>query len=166
MNRGAAIELLDRLHLAQNEFYAGGSGSSFSQILTPSITWTIPGNNDIAGTHHGLEEVLDYFRRRRGCRTTPFSCTDAMFSSVTTTESLRLSMVPPPSATSNIGWSTVGLYDVVGEQISACWLLPLDPHGFDKIWTVPGHADDVKQGASASWPEPPPKPSRPSVSLG
>ncbi|MGO8827375.1 MAG: nuclear transport factor 2 family protein [Bryobacteraceae bacterium] len=65
MNRGAAIELLDRLHLAQNQFYAGGSGSSFSQILAPSITWTIPGNSDIAGTHHGLEEVLDYFRRRR-----------------------------------------------------------------------------------------------------
>jgi len=46
VNRDAAIELLDCLHLAQNEFYAGGSGSSFSQILTSSITWTIPGNND------------------------------------------------------------------------------------------------------------------------
>jgi hypothetical protein len=27
VNRDAAIELLDRLHDAQNEFYAGGSGA-------------------------------------------------------------------------------------------------------------------------------------------
>jgi len=64
VNRRAAIDLLDRLHRVQNKFYAGGSGSSFPRILAPSITWIIPGNNGIAGTYHGLEELLDYFRRR------------------------------------------------------------------------------------------------------
>ena len=32
-------------------------------------------------------------------------------------------------------WSTVGLYDVTGQQVAACWLLPLDPAAFDAIWT-------------------------------
>ena len=32
-------------------------------------------------------------------------------------------------------WSTVGLYEVADERIAACWLLPLDPRGFDTIWS-------------------------------
>src|SRR5262245_42135428 len=65
MNREAAIHLLDRLHNAQNEFYAGGCGTTLHQLLAPDVTWTVPGNNRIAGTYRGLAEVLDYFRRRR-----------------------------------------------------------------------------------------------------
>jgi hypothetical protein len=33
-------------------------------------------------------------------------------------------------------WSTVGLYDVSDQQITACWLLPLDQHAFDAIWSA------------------------------
>jgi hypothetical protein len=33
-------------------------------------------------------------------------------------------------------WSTVGVYDVVDQQVTACWLLPLDQHAFDAIWGV------------------------------
>src|SRR6266542_1955392 len=65
MNRGTAIDLLDRLHEAQNEFYAGGSGAALEQLLAPNIVWTVPGDNRIAGTYRGLEEVFGYFRRRR-----------------------------------------------------------------------------------------------------
>jgi ketosteroid isomerase-like protein len=60
MNRDTAIALLDRLHKAQNEFYAGGSGTALQQLVAPNITWTIPGDNRIAGTYRGLKEVLDY----------------------------------------------------------------------------------------------------------
>ena len=31
-------------------------------------------------------------------------------------------------------WSTVGLYEITDERISACWLLPLDQRPFDAIW--------------------------------
>jgi len=65
MNRDAAIDLLDRLHAAQNEFYAGGPDAPLRRLLAPNITWTIPGDNRIAGTYHGLEGVVSYFRRRR-----------------------------------------------------------------------------------------------------
>jgi hypothetical protein len=65
MNQDTAIGLLDRLHKAQNEFYAGGSGAALQQLLAPNIMWTVPGDNRIAGTYRGLEDVLSYFRRRR-----------------------------------------------------------------------------------------------------
>ena len=64
MDRDAAVDVLDRLHKAQNEFYAGGSGAALEQLLAPDITWTVPGDNRIAGTYRGLEEVFGYFRRR------------------------------------------------------------------------------------------------------
>jgi ketosteroid isomerase-like protein len=50
MNRRAAIDLLDRLHRARNQFYAGGSGAALQQLLAPNITWIVPGGNRIAGT--------------------------------------------------------------------------------------------------------------------
>ena len=31
-------------------------------------------------------------------------------------------------------WSTVGLYELRGERVAACWLLPLDPAAFDAAW--------------------------------
>jgi|SRR5215218_6578672 len=65
MNRDTAIDLLDRLHKAQNEFYAGRSGAALEELLAPNITWIVPGDNRIAGTYCGLEEVFGYFRRRR-----------------------------------------------------------------------------------------------------
>jgi hypothetical protein len=51
MNRDTAIGLPGRLHKAQNEFDAGGSGAALQQLLAPNITWTVPGDNRIAGTY-------------------------------------------------------------------------------------------------------------------
>ena len=50
MNRDAAVDLLDRLHAAQNDFYAGGVATALRELLTADITWTVPGDNRIAGT--------------------------------------------------------------------------------------------------------------------
>ena len=38
MNRDTATGLLDRLHKAQNDFYAGGPGAALQQLLAPDIT--------------------------------------------------------------------------------------------------------------------------------
>src|SRR5215210_7863136 len=65
MNLAAAVALLDRLHDAQNEFYAGGSGAALKELLASTITWTVPGESRIAGTYRGLGEVFSYFRTRR-----------------------------------------------------------------------------------------------------
>jgi hypothetical protein len=136
MNRDAAIGLLDRLHKAQNEFYAGGSGAALEQLLAPDITWTVPGDNRIAGTYSGLDEAFGYFRQRRDFadRTFQMKRRDVLVG-----DGDRVAALTDGFAT--IGdvdhrWSTVGLYDVIGRQIAACWLLPLDQRAFDEIWSA------------------------------
>jgi uncharacterized protein len=136
MNRVTAINLLDRLHKAQNEFYAGGSGAALEQILAPTITWTVPGDNLIAGNYRGLEEVLGYFRRRRDLadRTFQMKRRDVLVG-----DGDRLAALTDGFATIrgvDHHWSTVGLYDVLDRQIAACWLLPLDQRAFDAIWSA------------------------------
>jgi hypothetical protein len=135
MNRSIAIGLLDRPHTAQNEFYAGGSGAALEQLLAPDITWTVPGDNRIAGNYRGLEEVFGYFRRRRDLagRTFQMERRDVLVG-----DGDRLAALTDGFATIrgiDHRWSTVGLYDVIGRQIAACWLLPLDPRAFDAIWS-------------------------------
>jgi hypothetical protein len=136
VNRGTAIGLLDRLHEAQNEFYAGGSAAALEQLLAPNIRWTVPGDNRIAGNYRGLEEVFGYFRRRRDLadRTFQMERRDVLVG-----DGDRVAALTDGFAT--IGdvdhrWSTVGLYDVIGRQIAACWLLPLDQRAFDAIWSA------------------------------
>jgi ketosteroid isomerase-like protein len=136
MKRETAIGLLDRLHKVQNEFYAGGSGAAFEQLLAPGVTWTVPGDNRIAGTYCGLEEVLDYFRRRRDLADRTFQMRRR---DVLVGDGDRLAALTDGFATIRDVrhcWSTVGLYDVVGRRIAACWLLPLDQRGFDAIWSA------------------------------
>jgi ketosteroid isomerase-like protein len=136
MNRDTALNLLDRLHKAQNEFYAGGSGAALEQILAPTITWTVPGDNRIAGNYRGLEEVLGYFRRRRDLADRTFRMRRR---DVLVGDGDRLAALTDGFATIrgvDHHWSTVGLYDVIDRQIAACWLLPLDQRAFDAIWSA------------------------------
>jgi ketosteroid isomerase-like protein len=136
MDADAAIALLDRLHEAQNELYAGGPETAMRELLLADITWTVPGDNLIAGTYHGLEEVFDYFRRRRELagRTFRMQRRDVLVG-----EGDRVAALTDGTAT--IGgverrWSTVGLYEVADGRVAACWLLPLDQRAFDTIWSA------------------------------
>jgi ketosteroid isomerase-like protein len=136
MNRDVAIELLDRVHEAQNEFYAGGSGAALEQLLAPHITWTVPGDNRIAGNYRGHEEVFGYFRLRRDLADHTFQMKRQ---DVLVGDGDRLAALTDGFATIrdvDHHWSTVGLYDVIGRQIAACWLLPLDQRAFDAIWSA------------------------------
>jgi ketosteroid isomerase-like protein len=135
MNRNEAVALLDRLHRAQNEFYAGGSGAALEQLLAPNVTWSVPGDNPIAGTYRGLEEVLDYFRRRRDLADRTFQMRRR---DVLVGDGDRVAALTDGIATIRgveHRWSTVGLYEVLDQQITACWLLPLDQIAFDAIWS-------------------------------
>jgi ketosteroid isomerase-like protein len=136
MNRAKAIKLLERLHHAQNVFYAGGPSGPLAALLAPAITWTVPGRNPIAGTYHGVDEVLGYFARRRDIAGRTFQLTRR---DVLVGEGDNIAALTDGSAT--IGgaahhWSTVGLYRAVDERIVACWLLPLDQNVFDAIWSA------------------------------
>ena len=136
MDRARAIALLDELHAAQNEFYAGGESAPLRKLLTPDITWIVPGENHIAGTYQGIDAVIDYFRRRRDFANGTFRMHRR---DVLVGDGDRLAALTDGTAT--IGgrhrrWSTVGVYDTVDEsRISACWLLPFDQREFDSIWS-------------------------------
>jgi ketosteroid isomerase-like protein len=135
VNRGTAIGLLDRLHKAQNEFYAGGSGGDLERLLAPNVVWTVPGDNRIAGNYRGLAKVLGYFRRRRDLADHTFQMKRR---DVLVGNGDRLAALTDGFATIrdvDHRWSTVGLYDVIDRQIAACWLLPLDQPAFDAIWS-------------------------------
>jgi ketosteroid isomerase-like protein len=135
VDRDAAIALLDRLHSAQNEFYAGGSGAGLEQLLAPDLTWTVPGDNRIAGTYQGLAQVLAYFRRRRELAAHTFQMKRR---DVLVGDGDRVAALTDGFATIrgvDHRWSTVGLYDVADGQIAACRLLALDQPAFDAIWS-------------------------------
>jgi ketosteroid isomerase-like protein len=134
MDRASAQTLLGRLHEAQNHFYGGGHSTGLRGVLTPDVTWTIPGRNAISGTYRGLDEVLDYFSRRRAIANSTFRLhrRDVLVGAGTTIAALT-------DGTATIAgqprtWSTVGLYEVRGGRVAACWLLPLDAVQFDEIW--------------------------------
>ena len=135
MDRVAAEALLARLHAAQGEFYAGGADGPLRALLAPDIEWHIPGVNAIAGDYRGIDEVMAYFARRRDHAARSFRMHPG---DVLVGEGDRVAVLTDGTAT--IGgreerWSTVGLYRLAGERIVAgCWLLPLDPAAFDRIW--------------------------------
>jgi uncharacterized protein len=136
VNRDAAITILDRLHAAQNAFYGGGSSSPLYELLATEITWTIPGENAIAGVYEGVEDVLEYFKRRRDLAGGTFQIVRR---DVLVGETSRIAALTDGTATIrgvDHRWSTVGLYDVRGGKIEACWLLALDQREFDAIWSA------------------------------
>jgi ketosteroid isomerase-like protein len=134
VDRAAALDLLARLHAAQGEFYAGGDDEGLRALLHPRIEWHVPGRNAIAGDYRGADEVMAYFARRRdhAARTFRMHPGDVLVG-----EGDRVAVLTDGSAT--IGgreerWSTVGLYRVDDGMVAGCWLLPLDPAAFDRIW--------------------------------
>ena len=136
MDRAAAVALLDRLHRAQNEFYAGGSADVLDGLLTPGVTWTVPGHSPLAGIYRVRSQVLGYFSMRRDLAGGTFRLQrrDVLVGDGGRIAALTDGRVRMAGAEHH--WSTVGLYDVAGRQVDACWLLPLDPIAFDAIWTA------------------------------
>jgi ketosteroid isomerase-like protein len=134
MTRAEAQRVLARLHEAQAAFYAGGAADALHEVLTDDILWVVPGDNAIAGEYRGIEAVLDYFARRRDLADRTFRMHPG---DLLVGEGNRVAALTDGTAT--IGgaerrWSTVGLYELRGDRVAACWLLPLDPAAFDAIW--------------------------------
>ena len=132
-----AVVLLRRLHAAQNDFHGGGGAGPLRELLSPEVTWHVPGRNAIAGHHRGIEEVLDHFARRRDLtartlRTRPralLTGDGAWAASLTDGEAVI--------GGRRLTWSTACLYRLGGGRVAECRLLPLDPGAFDAAWTAP-----------------------------
>ncbi|MDQ2727174.1 MAG: nuclear transport factor 2 family protein [Actinomycetota bacterium] len=128
MDRIAAVALVDRLHGAQNQFHGGGEDAPLSELLAADVTWTVPGENRIAGVYHGLDEVFAYFRRRRALVGATFRMHRRDILVGVGDRLAALTNGTASIAGQDRGWSTVGLYDVTAQGRTArCWFLPLDP---------------------------------------
>jgi hypothetical protein len=129
-----ARESICRLHAAQRDFYAGGPGDRLRELLAEDIVWTVPGRSAIAGRYEGIEQVLAYFARRRDIASRTFVM---RASEILVGEGEHVAALTEGRAILagvERRWWTVGLYQLRGELIAACWLLPLDIEEFDSIW--------------------------------
>jgi uncharacterized protein len=134
MKRSVATDVLRRLHAAQGAFYAGGAADELRTLLAPDIVWHVPGSNAIAGVYEGIDAVLDYFAHRRDLAGRTFRMHPG---ELLVGDDDHVAVLTDGTAVidgDEHRWSTVGLYRLRGEQIAACWLLPLDAAAFDRIW--------------------------------
>jgi ketosteroid isomerase-like protein len=134
MERRVAADRLRRLHAAQGAFYAGEPADELRTLLAPDIVWHVPGSNAIAGVYEGIDAVLEYFARRRDLAGRTFRMHPG---ELLVGDGDHVAVLTDGTAVidgTEHRWSTVGLYQFRGEQIAACWLLPLDPAAFDRIW--------------------------------
>jgi ketosteroid isomerase-like protein len=134
MDRAGALELLHRLHSAQTAFYTGGEDEPVRALLADDVEWHVPGRNAVAGDYRGIDQVLEYFGRRRDLADRTFRLHTR---DVLTGDGDHLAALTDGTATIagvEREWSTIGLYRVREDRIAACWLLPLDPVAFDEIW--------------------------------
>lgn len=135
VDRSAARDLLGRLHAAQNAMYAGGDVEPVKALLTDDIEWHVPGANAIAGLYRGVDEVVDYFQRRRALASNSLRLHPG---ELLVGDQEHLAVVTDGTAVlegAEHRWSTVGLYRTRNGKISACWLLPLDQEAFDRAWS-------------------------------
>lgn len=136
VDRERAVAILDRLHAAQNVFYAGGDEQALRALLDPGVTWIVPGVSAIAGSYRGIDEVFSYFARRRDQAAGTFRMHRR---DVLVGEGSRIAALTDGTASITgvqHAWSTVGLYELTErDRVSACWLLPFDQAAFDAIWS-------------------------------
>ncbi|HEY6672509.1 MAG TPA: nuclear transport factor 2 family protein [Solirubrobacterales bacterium] len=137
MERETAVEALASLHRAQGAFYGGGHRLPLRELLTDDVVWHVPGNNSIAGTYRGIDEVMCYFSTRRELagRTFRLHPGDVLVGEGEVVAALT-------DGTAIIAgeerrWSTIGLYGFLNGVISECRLVPFDAAEFDRIWGLP-----------------------------
>jgi adenylate kinase family enzyme/ketosteroid isomerase-like protein len=135
MDRTIAKAILSKLHAAQNAMYAGGEVDPVASLLADDVEWHVPGDNAIAGTYRGIDEVVAYFRRRREIAGNTLRLHPG---EVLGDDGEHVAVLTDGTATLDDiehRWSTVGVYRIRRGLIVACWLLPLDQAAFDRAWS-------------------------------
>jgi YbgC/YbaW family acyl-CoA thioester hydrolase len=128
-----AEALIDALHNAQAALYGDGDSAGVRRLLDPEIVWRVPGQNQIAGTYRGVDEVIGYMQRRRELANATFRmhrgevlAGPSHFAALTDGTAERHGV--------RHSWSTVGLYRARDGRILECTLIPLDSDAFDAAW--------------------------------
>lgn len=131
--RSTPEPILDELHEAQARLYTDGDASAVERLLDREIVWRVPGDNQIAGTYRGIDEVVAYMRRRRELATATFRMhRREVLVGPFHFGALTDGTVERDGITHS--WSTIGLYRARDGRISECSLIPLDAAAFDAAW--------------------------------
>src|SRR5262245_9294932 len=100
MERAEAVDLLRRLHQAQQAFYAGGDEAPVRALLTDDVHWHVPGRNAIAGDYQGSTRCWRTFVGAGTWWIAPSGCTLAICWLATVTALPRSPMGRPWSVAS------------------------------------------------------------------
>jgi len=135
LSRDEAVEVIDRLHDAQARLYTDGDPSPVRGVLTEDIAWHVPGTSPIAGSYHGIDEVIGYMLARRELADGTFEMhrLDVLTGVGETVAVLTDGSVSVGGSVRR--WSTVGVYRLRDGRVAECRLVPFDQAEFDGIWT-------------------------------
>ena len=139
LSHDEAVAVIDRLHDAQARLYTDGDPEPVRAVLTDDITWHVPGASPIAGSYHGVREVIDYMLARRELADGTFVMhrLDILTGSGATVAVLTDGETAVGGAVRR--WSTVGVYRLRDGRVAECRLVPFDQAEFDDIWTREGN---------------------------
>jgi len=116
------------------EARAGRDDRALAEVLADDVVWHVPGRNAIAGEYRGVDQVMEYVRRRRELVDGSFEITlhdvlandehGFVIASGRATRGGRI-----------FEWRAHGLYRFRDGQIAECWVLPESQYDFDRIWS-------------------------------
>lgn len=131
---------LARFYAEQDSFYRGGPSELVADCLTQDVTWTVPGDNAIAGTYRGKTAVLRYFTRRRSLAKSGLRIVTGK---VLRSGDLLIQFARGEAEIEGktLSWETFGAFRIRAGKIAECWLVPLDQDRFDEVWSITSPAD-------------------------
>jgi ketosteroid isomerase-like protein len=122
-------ELLRREYEAR----AGGDDRALAEVFARDVVWHVPGRNAIAGEYRGVDQVIEYVRRRRELAEGTFEITvhDVLANDE---HGLVIATGRATRGGNAFQWRAHGLHRFRDGLIAECWVLPENQYEFDKIW--------------------------------
>lgn len=115
------------------EARANRDDQALAEVFAEDVAWHVPGLSAIAGEYRGINQVMDYVRRRRELVDGTFEITvhDVLAND---NYGLVIATGKASRAGATFEWRAHGLYRFEGGRIAECWVLPEDQYEFDRIW--------------------------------
>jgi hypothetical protein len=116
------------------EARAARDDRALAEVLADDVIWHVPGRNAIAGDYRGIDQVMEYVRRRRELVDGRFEIT---LRDVLANDEHGLVIATGRATRRGTAseWNAHGLYRFRDGRIAECWLLPENQYEFDRIWS-------------------------------
>jgi uncharacterized protein len=122
--------------LLRREYEArtGRDDRALAEVFAEDVVWHVPGRNAIAGEYRGIDQVMEYVRRRRELADGTFEIT---VHDVLANDEYGLVIATGRATRGGTAfqWRAHGLYRFRNGRIAECWVLPENQYEFDRIWS-------------------------------